>query len=152
MRMRIGRISSGSTRASNSREGKTMSFSRGQTQVLYQFLPGAVFEHDQYGFCRITGVEFREIPANQTALFNAVADLLWQWQDDSLRPGFADPRNEVNRRNYVIATPTMVRFDPYPSLLECRSCRRVYRLRDLTRRTNAEPKRCPACRGILAQL
>ncbi|MCI0623125.1 MAG: hypothetical protein L0387_15955 [Acidobacteria bacterium] len=129
-----------------------MTFSRGQTQVLYQFLPGAVFEHDQYGFCRITGVEFRETPTNQTALFNAVADLLWQWQDDSLRPGFADTRHEPNRRNYVIATPTTVRFVPYPTLLECRSCRRVHRLRDLTRRTGAEPKRCPICRGILAQL
>ena len=31
-----------------------MAFSRGQTQVLYQFLPGAVFEHDQYGFCLIS--------------------------------------------------------------------------------------------------
>lgn len=129
-----------------------MTFSRGQTQVLYQFLPGAVFEHDQYGFCRITAVEFRETPTNQTALFNAVADLLWQWQDDALRPGFADPRNEANRRNYVIGSPTTVRFIPYPTILECRSCRRVYRLRDLTRRANAEPKRCPTCRGILAQL
>jgi hypothetical protein len=26
-----------------------MAFTRGQTQVIYQFLPGAVFEHDQYG-------------------------------------------------------------------------------------------------------
>jgi hypothetical protein len=69
-----------------------MPFSRGQTQVLYQFLPGAIFEHDQYGFCRITSVEFRETRVNQGALFDAMADLLWQWPDETVRPGFADPR------------------------------------------------------------
>src|SRR4029453_3500249 len=129
-----------------------MAFSRGQTQVLYQFLPGAIFEHDQYGFCRVTSVEFRETRTNQVALFNAVADLLWQWPDDSFRPGFADPRHAANRRNYVVGTPTTVRFRPYPTLLECRSCRRVFRLRDLTRRANAQPRHCPSCQGTLGQL
>jgi hypothetical protein len=129
-----------------------MAFSRGQTQVLYQFLPGAIFEHDQYGFCRVTSVEFRETRTNQVALFNAVADLLWQWPNDSFRPGFADPRHEPNRRNYVVGTPTTVRFRPYPTLLECRSCRRVFRLRDLLRRANARPRHCPSCQGMLGQL
>ena len=49
-----------------------MAFTRGQTQVLYQFLPGAVFEHDQYGFCLITQLELRETVTNRGALFNAV--------------------------------------------------------------------------------
>jgi hypothetical protein len=129
-----------------------MAFTRGQTQVLYQFLPGAVFEHDQYGFCRVTNVEFRETRTNQDALFNAVADLLAQWPNDQSRPGFADPRNRANRRYYVAGTPTSVRFTPYPTLLECRGCRRVFRLRDLMRRANAQPRRCPSCQGTLGQL
>ena len=89
-----------------------MAFSRGQTQILYQFLPGAVFEHDQYGFCRVTNVEFRETRTNQDALFNAVSDLLAQWPNDQARPGFADPRNRPNRRYYIAGTPTSVRFGP----------------------------------------
>jgi hypothetical protein len=129
-----------------------MPFIRGQTQVLYQFLPGAVFEHDQYGFCRITAVEIQEKPINQDAIFNALADLLFQWPDDSFRPGFPDPRQQNNRRLYVIGTPTTVRFDPFPTLLECRRCRRIHRLRDLTRRPNAQPRQCPECSGILGQL
>src|SRR5262249_47466303 len=77
-----------------------MAFSRGQTQVLYRFLPGAIFEHDQYGFCLITQVELRETVTNRDALFDAVADLLCQWNDVSFRPGFADPRGgEAARRN-----------------------------------------------------
>ncbi|RUL84580.1 hypothetical protein [Tautonia sociabilis] len=129
-----------------------MAFSRGQTQVLYQFLPGAIFEHDQYGFCQVTSVEFRETRVNEEALFNAVADLLAQWPSDQSRPGFADPRHRPNRRYYVAGTPTSVRFRPYPTLLECRVCGRVFRLRDLVRRPNAQPRRCPQCMGPLTQL
>lgn len=129
-----------------------MAFTRGQTQVLYQFLPGAVFEHDQYGFCRISGVELQEKPVNQDAIFNALADLLFQWPEDAFRPGFPDPRVQNNRRLYVTGTPTTVRFQPFPTLLECRRCRRVHRLGDLTRRPNAQPRQCPECSGILGQL
>ena len=98
-----------------------MAFTRGQTQVLYQFLPGAVFEHDQYGFCRITGVEIQEKQVNQEAMFNAVSDLLFQWPDDGYRIGFPDPRQPNNRRFYTIGTPTTIRFEPFPTLLECRT-------------------------------
>ena len=129
-----------------------MAFTRGQTQVLYQFLPGAIFEHDQYGFCRISEVELQEKKANQDAVFNAVADLLFQWPDDNSRAGFPDPRQQNNRRFYIIGTPTTVRFQPFPTLLECRRCRRVYQLRDLIRRSKAQPRHCPACSGILSQL
>jgi hypothetical protein len=129
-----------------------MAFTRGQTQVLYQFLPGAVFEHDQYGFCRISSVELQEKPVNQDAIFNALADLLFQWPDDVFRPGFPDPRQQNNRRLFVIGAPTTVRFQPFPTLLECRRCRRVYRLRDLTRRAGAQPRQCPECSGVLGQL
>lgn len=129
-----------------------MAFTRGQTQVLYQFLPGAVFEHDRYGFCKISRVELQEKPVNQDAVFNAVSDLLFQWPDDNFRGGFADPRQATNRRFYVVGTPATVRYDPFPTLLECRRCRRVYRLRDLTRRANAQPRRCPSCNASLAQL
>src|SRR5580704_18380453 len=103
-------ISSGSIRRTHK-----MAFTRGQTQVLYQFLPGAVFEHDQYGFCRISSVELQEKPVNQDAVFNAVSDLLFQWPDDTFRAGFADPRQPHNRRLYAIGTPALVRFEPFPS-------------------------------------
>lgn len=129
-----------------------MVFNRGQTQVLYSFLPGAIFEHDDYGFCRVTGVELREERINRGALFDALSDLLYQWQDEALRAGYADPRDERNRRGYVVGTPTVVRFEPYPTLLECRGCERVFRLRDLTRRRMSRAGYCPECGGVLGQL
>lgn len=129
-----------------------MLFTRGQTQVLYQFLPGAVFEHDQYGFCKITTVELQERQVNQDAVFGAVSDLLSQWPDDSFRGGFADPRQRNNRRFYIVGNPVTVRFKPFPTLLECRRCRHVYRLQDLTRRQDVQPRHCPSCSGVLGQL
>lgn len=129
-----------------------MAFTRGQTQVLYQFLPGSVFEHDKYGFCKVTSVELQERQVNQDAIFSAISDLLFQWPSDNFRAGFPDPRHQHNRRFYAIGVPTTVRFTPFPTVLECRRCRRVYRLRDLTRRINGEPRHCPTCKGILGQL
>jgi len=129
-----------------------MPFTRGQTQVLYQFLPGAVFEHDQYGFCKVSTVEIQEKQVNRDALFSAIADLLTQWTDETFRGGFPDPRQQNNRRYYAIGSPTAVRFEPFPTLLECRRCRRVHRLRDLVRRANAQPRHCPVCNGLLCQL
>ncbi len=131
-----------------------MRFERGQTQVLYQFLPGAVFEHDDYGFCRVTEVELdRTDRVNEGALFDAVGDLLYQWREEELRAGFPDPRNPRNRHYYAPGAPSTVRFAPYPTLLECRSCGRVFRLSELRRSREAvEPGRCPRCAGVLAQL
>ena len=131
-----------------------MSFKRGQTQVLYGFLPGAIFEHDDYGFCRVTEVDLdREDRLNEGALFDAVGDLLYQWSDEELRAGFPDPRDGRNRRYYAPGAPSAVRFVPYPTLLECRRCGRVHRLRDLRRGGGAvQPGDCPNCSGVLAQL
>lgn len=128
-----------------------MPFNRGQTQVLYQFLPGSIFEHDDYGFCRVTSVELREERVNTRALFNTLADLLHQWQE-SFRSGFEDPRDERGQRAYVVGTPSTVRFEPYPTLLECRSCARVFRLQDLRQRYTSRPGHCPECGGIMGQL
>ena len=52
-------------------------FTRSQTQIMYGYLPGALFEHDQYGVCTVTDIicdSADEI--NQTALFGAVFDVL----------------------------------------------------------------------------
>jgi hypothetical protein len=65
--------------------------------------------------CKISGVELQEKPVNQDAVFNAVADLLFQWPDDTFRGGFADPRQPHNRRLYAIGTPALVRFEPFPT-------------------------------------
>lgn len=127
-------------------------FSRGQTQVLYRFLPGAVFEHDDYGLCRVTSVTTQETTVNVSALFDALVDALSQWDTDTFRADFPDPRDHRRRRSYAIGVPSELRFEPYPRMLTCRQCQRVYQYRDLRRRRDARPGRCPECSGLLIQL
>ena len=129
-----------------------MVFKRGQTQVLYRFLPGSIFEHDDYGFCRVTAVELREERVNEKALANALTDMLSQWPEESFRDAYADPRDARGWRGYVVGTPAAVRFEPYPTLLECRSCKRVFRVRDFRTRRPSRPGRCPECSGVLGQI
>ena len=35
-------------------------FTRGQTQILYRFLPEAIFAHDDYGLCKVTEVTIED--------------------------------------------------------------------------------------------
>ena len=127
-------------------------FTRGQTQVIYRFLPGAVFEHDEYGVCRITSVNLRETNVNTNALFDALIDALAQWTNEQFRADFPDPRDDRQRRHYVVGSPSEVRFEPYPRLLTCRTCHRVFRFVDLLRHRSLSPGYCPECRGALIQL
>ena len=51
-------------------------FSRGQTQVLFRHLPEAIFEHDDYGLCKVTQVALGDAEVNRDALFDAMFPLL----------------------------------------------------------------------------
>lgn len=132
-----------------------MEFSRGKVQVLYNYLPGAIFPHDDYGFCRVTGIDVqRDEAINQQAVAESVADTLQQWRDQWRRDGFPEIRDAANfARHYAIGVPMRVHFAPYPGIFQCQRCRRVYRLRDLKPSGNREPRRCVAqgCGGSLTQ-
>lgn len=121
-----------------------MNFSRGKVQILYSYLPGAVFPHDDYGHCRVTTIEVTELAGvNHAALAEVVSDTLQQWTNDWQRAGFPPVANEADlARNYVIGEPTSVLFEPFPTTLRCQRCGRVQRLTDL-RRARGRPGRCP---------
>ena len=69
-------------------------FSRGQTQIFYRFLPGAVFEHDDYGFCKVEEVLTDDVEVNKSALFDTLVDALQKWSREDFRARFPDPRPE----------------------------------------------------------
>ena len=68
-------------------------FSRGQTQVLFRHLPEAIFEHDDYGLCKVTRVALGEVEVNREALFDAIADALAMWSTAGFTAKFPDPRD-----------------------------------------------------------
>ena len=131
-----------------------MQFSRGRVQILYTYLPGALFPHDKYGYCQVNEILLREdADINRSAVANTVADTLRNWPNDWQRPGFADPRDPVEfHRNYIVGIPQEVRFTPFPQMLQCRTCRHVYSLNELER-SRSQPGVCPdkSCGGHLGQ-
>lgn len=127
-------------------------FKRGQTQVMYRHLPESVFEHDDYGICRVTAVRQDRAQVNEEALFDALYDSISLWGED-FAAGFADPRDAHARKRYAVGTPQEVAFVPFPTLLECTRCGNVYRATDLES-SRARPGLCPSqgCTGRLVQI
>ncbi len=126
-------------------------FSRGQTQVLFRHLPGAIFEHDEYGLCRVTDITLDVAEVNADALFNSMADLMAAWREPAFIRKFPDPRNPEKRSNYSIGQPRDVRFEPYPVTFECRRCHRTAYFEDLVRRQAIGSGNCK-CGGSLARM
>lgn len=124
-------------------------FKRGLTQVLYQYMPGSIFSHDDHGLCQVTHVSMQETTVNHEALFSALHDLLRRWNDKTLRSAFPDTADLHERKLFSIGEPREVRFKPFPLILKCVKCNRVYRYEDLRRKPGT---RCPECKGNLSQL
>jgi hypothetical protein len=127
-------------------------FSRGQTQVLFRHLPGAIFEHDDYGLCRVTSVTQEAVDINKDALFDAMADLLAMWSNGNFVNSFPDPRDAQLQTRYAVGAPKSVQFEPYPATFICRKCSRTARFVDLQRRRATDLGTCRSCGGSLARI
>lgn len=132
-----------------------MDFNRGKVQILYSYLPGAIFAHDDYGHCVVTTVEMNELPnINGDAVLEVVNDTLDQWTQEWQHAAFPVARSAVDLdRSFVIGEPTSVRFEPFPTTLRCQRCGRVHRLLDL-RRSRSQPGRCSVrgCGATMEQM
>jgi len=128
---------------------------RSTTQVLYRYLPGAVFFHED-GF--IAQVHHASGPRvsnlNRRVLFEELSNELGRWLPDQV--GIPDPR--TNPDEFVILEPEEVSWDVYPLSFECtnQACKRVvrwFRQRAVLEATNATGElKCPHCNAALRQL
>ena len=125
-------------------------FTRGQTQVLFRHLPEAVFEHDDYGLCKVTQVALGDADVNRDALFDAIGDALAMWPSD-FSTKYPDTRDVSRRSYYAVGSPREVRFVPYPQVFRCRSCSRTGKFTDLLKRGASASGRC-VCGGYLYQI
>jgi hypothetical protein len=126
-------------------------FIRGQTQVLFRHLPEAIFEHDDYGLCKVTRVTMSMVEVNREALFDAVADALAKWTTPAFTSKYPDVRDAGARSLYDVGVPREVHFRPFPEIFTCRKCSRTGRFQDLIKRTPGKTGRC-SCGGVLAQM
>lgn len=118
-------------------------FSRTQTQILFRHVPGAIFEHDRYGICRVTDIMVSAASTlNTDALRYTVRTVLEQWQDSG-SDAFPDPDTEWDE--YRVGIPERVLFEPYPPVLECRACGTITTLDTLAGLSLNTPARCQRC-------
>lgn len=130
----------------------TKGFHRGLTQVLFRHLPEAIFDHDDYGLCKVTSVIQEEVEVNREALFDAMADALAMWGNPRFIEKFPDPRDVQKRARYTIGSPREVRFSPYPETFICRKCHHVSRFADLLRRGATATGLCAQCGGRMSRM
>ncbi|MYG79705.1 MAG: hypothetical protein F4189_15275 [Acidimicrobiaceae bacterium] len=99
---------------------------RSTTQVLYRYLPGRVFPHED-GFIaevhHINGARVSNL--NTTVLLNELTNELRRWMPEQI--GLPNPRSNPNE--FLILEPEEVSWDVSPLTFECLNprCQRVYR-------------------------
>ncbi|WP_109507089.1 hypothetical protein [Nocardioides speluncae] len=124
---------------------------RSRSQVLFSYLPGAVFRHEDRIYGRVVAVDGSRLTSlNEAVIYQEIATYLDQWHEDQ-RHDLPLPRAE-RIREYRILKPEVVKFELFPLVFECsrRSCSRVhtfFRFEDL-----ANEPRCRHCHGSLQQL
>ncbi len=100
---------------------------RSTTQVLYRYLPGAVFAHDDGFYARVQRIDGRRVSGeiNQTVLLDELADEISRWHRDQI--GLPNP--QTNRDEFVFIRPEEVVWDVFPLTFECvnSACGRVRR-------------------------
>jgi hypothetical protein len=130
-----------------------MEMTRSRSQVLYQYLPEAVFLHESGFIGRVWNVRTQSTRVNKALLLETLASQLDRWDN---KAGFPDPRRA--RDKYDIAEPVdEVLVDLWPLTLECSrpSCRKLkvyHRIDDFL--VAPSPERCdrPGCGGRRRQL
>jgi hypothetical protein len=128
---------------------------RSTTQVLYRYLPGAVFPHEEGFIAQVHHISGpRVTKLNRRVLLDELADELGKWRPDQV--GIPNPR--TNADEYVIIEPEEVSWDVYPLTFECtnQSCKRVtrwFQQQQVINDTNFLAKvECPHCNSKMRQL
>lgn len=125
---------------------------RGRTQILYNFLPGALAEHEVFGMSRVIDVELDpQVDVNQRALLNLVDDYVrrWEFNGTAFHQGY--PANRLNSAGFAIGRPSRVLMEPFPSSFSCTRCGYTAKLVSLKQK-RASPGMCPRCLGALERM
>ncbi|MCV7221875.1 hypothetical protein [Mycolicibacterium elephantis] len=125
------------------------------TQVLYRYLPDAVFSHEDGFYARVHHVSGGRVSdINRMVLLDQLTEEINRWRPDQV--GIPNPR--TNPDEYVILKPEEVVWDVYPLTFECTNsnCGRItrwWRQDRLVSDTNASGRlRCPNCSSRMRQL
>jgi hypothetical protein len=124
---------------------------RSHSQVLYSYLPGAVFRHEDRVYGRVISVDGNRLTdLNEAVIFDEIAEYLERWPEED-RHDLPLPR-DLRVKEYRLIRPDQVRWELFPLAFECSrpSCGRVRTFR--TPDDLAKSPRCKHCHGPLQQL
>jgi hypothetical protein len=102
---------------------------RSHSQVLYSYLPGSVFRHEDRVYGKVLSVGGSRLNSlNEAVIFEEIANYLEQWPEE-MRHDLPLPKAE-RIKEYRIMKPDSVRWELFPLIFECsrRSCSRVHSL------------------------
>jgi hypothetical protein len=124
---------------------------RSYSQVMYSYLPGAVFRHEDRVYGRVQAVAGQRLTGlNEQVVFEEVARQVERWAEAD-RFDLPIPRDN-RTKDFAIYAPEDVRWELWPLVFECtrRSCARVRSFQNPAKLV-ASP-RCKICKGMLRQL
>lgn len=124
---------------------------RSHSQILYSYLPGAVFRHEDRVYGRVVSVEGDRLTGlNESVIYDEIAEYLEHWPEQQ-RHDLPLPR-DMRVSEYRIIRPDIVKWELFPLVLECarRSCARVRSFRTLDEL--AKSPTCTHCGAPLQQL
>jgi len=124
---------------------------RSHSQILYSYLPGAVFRHEERVYGKVVSVDGDRLTGlNEAVIYEEIASYLARWPDDQ-RHDLPLPK-DLRVNEYRIIRPDLVRWELFPLVFECsrRSCARVRSYRNFDEL--AKYPTCRRCGGPLQQL
>ncbi len=124
---------------------------RSHSQILYSYLPGAVFRHEERVYGKVVSVDGDRLTGlNEAVIYEEIASYLERWPDDQ-RHDLPLPK-DLRVNEYRIIRPDLVRWELFPLVFECsrRSCARVRSFRTFD--DLAQSSACMRCGGPLQQL
>ena len=129
---------------------------RSYTQILYRYLPDAVFSHEEGFIAQVHSIHGNRVTnINTRVLLDEIAVEWEQWRPD--QRGIPNPR--TNPDEYVVIEPRQVIFDVFPLTFECKSrvcgrVRRWFNLREFIAAVDADGGHlaCKVCKSKMRQL
>jgi hypothetical protein len=119
---------------------------RGRSQVLWRYMPGALFRYNESGgWSSTTQVPLKDTESLGGALRYAIKGALNRWK--AIGPaGYPDPEQQPQK--YVVGEPLHVLYEAWPLVFSCRQCGRVHYYKDIASlRSSNDRLSCFKCRG-----
>src|SRR5690606_12204507 len=130
---------------------------RSRSQVLYSYLPGAIFQHDDEFIGRVVSVDGKSAASdvNARVLFERLEEAIKQWNPEDRRISLP---SQVGEDQFELITPETVNWEIWPLVFQClnRNCLVVRRFQTQKQAVeyvnDGERLKCERCGGKIMQL